>query len=102
MSLIVELEVPGVPESLTVVSTHLEDRAKSSCRRQQMGEIVRQVRSIPGPLVIGGDLNTSGTDGTPTSLGYEIKSGYQTLTSGLNREFSGSLLWEFPSTSEAP
>jgi len=73
MSLIVELEVPGVPESLTVVSTHLEDRAKSSCRRQQMGEIVRQVRSIPGLLLIGGDLNTSGTDGTPTSLGYEIK-----------------------------
>jgi hypothetical protein len=38
-----------------------------------MDEVVRQVRSIPGPLVIGGDLNTSGTDGTPTSLPYEIK-----------------------------
>ena len=73
MSLIVELEVPGVSEPVTVVSTHLEDRAKLSCRQQQMGEVVRQVRSIPGLLLIGGDLNTSGTDGTPTSLSYEIK-----------------------------
>ena len=73
MSLIVELEVPGVPERFTVVSTHLEDHAKSVCRRQQMGEVVQQLREVPGPLVIGGDLNTSGTDGTPTSISYEIK-----------------------------
>ena len=63
MALIIELEVPGVPEGFTVVSTHLEDRAKPPCRGQQMAYVVQQIREVRGPLVIGGDLNTSGKDG---------------------------------------
>ncbi len=71
-SLMIELEVEGAPERFTVVSTHLEDRTTSSCRRKQLAEVRRQVRDIPGVVVIGADLNTSGTDGTPTSLRYEV------------------------------
>ena len=73
MALIVELEINGDPEAFTVVSAHLEDRATSACRREQMKELAMQVREVSGPIVIGGDLNTSGKDGTPTSIAYEIK-----------------------------
>ena len=73
MSLIAELDVPGAPHDFTVVSTHLEDRTRSACRRDQAGALLTQLRKTPGALVIGGDLNTSGTDGTPTSIQYEIK-----------------------------
>jgi hypothetical protein len=38
-----------------------------------MKEVAMQVREVSGPIVIGGDLNTSGKDGTPTSIAYEIK-----------------------------
>jgi hypothetical protein len=38
-----------------------------------MTEVAMQVREAHGPVVVGGDLNTSGKDGTPTSIAYEIK-----------------------------
>jgi len=72
MALIVELEAGG-PEPLTVVSTHLEDRGQSSCRREQMAEVLYHVRNAGGPVIIGGDLNSSARDGTPRSITYEIK-----------------------------
>ena len=72
MSLVVELEM-GAGEPLTVVSTHLEDRAPAECRREQMAEVLNQVHEARGPVVIGGDLNSSARDGTPTSITYEIK-----------------------------
>ena len=73
MSLIVELEVDDIPQVLTVVSTHLEDRSKPSCRVQQMAEVAQQVTEVRGPVVIGGDLNSSTSDGTPTSFRYLIR-----------------------------
>jgi endonuclease/exonuclease/phosphatase family metal-dependent hydrolase len=72
MALVVELDT-GRPELLTVVSTHLEDRARASCRRDQMTAVLRNVRDSVGPVIIGGDLNSSAKDGTPTSVTYEIK-----------------------------
>jgi hypothetical protein len=72
MSLVVELDAGG-PQPVTVVSTHLEDRARSSCRRDQMAEVLSQLAEVSGPLIIGGDLNSSTRDGTPTSLTYEIR-----------------------------
>jgi endonuclease/exonuclease/phosphatase family metal-dependent hydrolase len=70
MALIAELETgsPGV----TVISTHLEDRATPSCRREQMENLLAELQGTPGAVVLGGDLNTSGGDGTPTSVRYEI------------------------------
>lgn len=73
MSLVVELDAGG-PQPLTVVSTHLEDRARSACRREQMAEVLDQVREVGGPVIIGGDLNSSATDGTRRSVMYEIRS----------------------------
>ena len=73
MALIAELSVEGAPQGFTVVSTHLEDRTRSSCRKQQMSALTTQMREATGVVVVGGDLNTSTSDGTPTSLKYEIK-----------------------------
>ena len=38
-----------------------------------MAEVLNQVRDSSGPVIIGGDLNSSAKDGTPTSVTYEIK-----------------------------
>jgi endonuclease/exonuclease/phosphatase family metal-dependent hydrolase len=72
MSLVVELDT-GADEPLNVVSTHLEDRAPTGCRREQMADVLSQVRHARGAVVIAGDLNTSAKDGTPTSITYEVK-----------------------------
>ncbi|MCS6806595.1 MAG: endonuclease/exonuclease/phosphatase family protein [Acidobacteriota bacterium] len=65
-ALIVELDVPDLPEGrITVVTTHLENRCSPAVRRQQMGELLHHLRAIDHPVIITGDLNTSGRDGTP-------------------------------------
>lgn len=73
MALTVELDVKGGSPGLTVVSTHLEDRSQASCRARQMNEVLGQLIDVSGPVILGGDLNTTARDGTPTSVGHEIK-----------------------------
>ena len=68
-TLYVDLDVPEAPGGrVTVVATHLENRAKPKIRRQQMTELLNQVRDVPNPVIIGGDLNSTGSDSTPTSV----------------------------------
>lgn len=68
-TLFVDLDVPGAPgQSLTVASTHLENRAKPKIRRQQMQELLKEIHDISHPVVVAGDLNTTGSDSTPTSI----------------------------------
>jgi endonuclease/exonuclease/phosphatase family metal-dependent hydrolase len=57
---------------LTVVNAHLEDKAKPASRVAQLRELLTYAKSIDGPLVIGGDMNTTGSDSTPTSITREI------------------------------
>jgi endonuclease/exonuclease/phosphatase family metal-dependent hydrolase len=67
--LLVDLDVPEAPgHAVTVVSTHLENRAKPKVRRQQMEELLKQVHDISHPVIVAGDLNTTGSDSTPTSV----------------------------------
>jgi endonuclease/exonuclease/phosphatase family metal-dependent hydrolase len=74
MALIADLRVPESPTGkVTVVATHLENRGKPSCRRKQMEELLTQIRDDPNPLILAGDLNTSGQDGTPTSIRRELR-----------------------------
>jgi len=73
-ALLVDIEVPESPTGLvTVVSVHLENKCRPTCRKEQMEELLAQLEGIKNPLVMGGDLNTTGTDGAPTSIGREIK-----------------------------
>jgi len=73
MYLAVDLEVPDLQEGvMTVVATHLEIRAEPKERRQQMAEILAAVKPLRHPVVIAGDMNTSGGNSEPTSLKREV------------------------------
>ena len=62
-TLTVELDVPELPEKrLTVVSPHLENRTKPNNRQRQMREVLDQVQGVRNPVIIAGDLNTTGGD----------------------------------------
>jgi len=72
-TLFVDLDVPEVSgQVLTIAATHLENRAKPKVRRQQMEELLQELRETPHPVVIAGDLNTTGSDSTPTSAKYML------------------------------
>jgi hypothetical protein len=72
-SLIVTLDVPDMKEKrLTVAATHLESNSKPECRRKQMEELLVLLRDIQNPVIVAGDLNTSGGDSSPTSIKKQI------------------------------
>jgi endonuclease/exonuclease/phosphatase family metal-dependent hydrolase len=68
-TLFVDLDVPEAPgQRLTVAATHLENRTKPKIRRQQMEELLKEIHDIPNPVIVAGDLNTTGGDSMPTSV----------------------------------
>ena len=74
MMLLADIENPQIPGGmLTVVATHLEAKSKPEDRRKQLEEVLTQVKAIDNPVVIAGDMNTSGTDSVPTSFEREVK-----------------------------
>jgi endonuclease/exonuclease/phosphatase family metal-dependent hydrolase len=78
-SLIVTLDVPDLKENkLTVAATHLESNALPKIRCKQMEELLVLLRDIRNPVILAGDLNTTGSDSSPTSIKKQI---YQRLGS---------------------
>ncbi len=74
MMLVADIEERNIPGGrMTLVATHLEDKAKPSERLKQLEEVLAQVQPAAHPVVIAGDMNTSGTDATPTSFQRELK-----------------------------
>ena len=72
-TLYVTIDVPDLKEKqVTIVAPHLENRSKPERRRDQMREILAQVKSIRHPVIIAGDMNTSMSDAAPTSIKREI------------------------------
>ena len=68
-TLFVDLDVPNAPgQMVTVACTHLENRAAPKVRRQQMQELLNEIRDIHHPVIVAGDLNSTGSNGTPTSI----------------------------------
>lgn len=73
-ALIADLAVPESPTGkVTVVAAHLENKCRPGCRREQMEELLTHLRRVRNPLILGGDLNTTGTDVAPTSITREIR-----------------------------
>jgi hypothetical protein len=73
-TLLVHLDAPEVPEKhLTVVSPHLENRTRPQRRRKQMEELLRGIQHISNPVVVAGDLNTTGGDGEAFKLERSLK-----------------------------
>ena len=73
-ALVADITLPGAATPVRIVNAHLENKCKADCRRQQMDAILDDLRGTTGNLVMAGDLNTTGSDGTPTSVRYELGS----------------------------
>ena len=73
MAIIADVTIPDLPEGVaTVVNVHLENKCKPDCRTRQMDALLAQIKEVENPVIMAGDLNTTGTDGTPTSIRREI------------------------------
>jgi hypothetical protein len=67
--LFVELAVPESPTgAVTVVAPHLENKCKPGCRAKQAAQVLEWIRGDHNPVILGGDLNTTGTDNAPVSV----------------------------------
>jgi endonuclease/exonuclease/phosphatase family metal-dependent hydrolase len=79
-TLYVDLDVPDAPgQRVTIASTHLENRAKPKVRRQQLQELLHEVSEISNPVIIAGDMNTTGSDATPTNVQNMLYKRYGSL-----------------------
>jgi len=68
-NLIATLDIPDLPErQVTIVATHLENRTIPKNRVKQIDELLDMVRPIHNPVVIAGDMNTTGQDGSVTTI----------------------------------
>jgi endonuclease/exonuclease/phosphatase family metal-dependent hydrolase len=67
--LFVELAVAESPTgAVTVVAPHLENKCKPGCRAKQASQILDWISADHNPIILGGDLNTTGTDNAPVSV----------------------------------
>lgn len=74
MMLLADLVDPQIPRGrVTIVATHLEDRTTPRNREKQLKEMLDQIKDITSPVILAGDMNTTGEDSTPTSLTREVK-----------------------------
>jgi endonuclease/exonuclease/phosphatase family metal-dependent hydrolase len=74
MMVLADIQDASIPDgALTVVATHLEAKAKPSERLDQLEEVLNHIRNIDHPVIFAGDMNTSGSDATPTSFQREVK-----------------------------
>jgi endonuclease/exonuclease/phosphatase family metal-dependent hydrolase len=68
-NLIATLDMPDLPEGkVTIVAVHLENRTTPKGRRRQAEELLEMLHPIHNPVVIAGDMNTTGADGTVISI----------------------------------
>jgi endonuclease/exonuclease/phosphatase family metal-dependent hydrolase len=75
MALLIRLKLPASPTGyVTVLNTHLEDKTKPDCRRRQMSFILERLQSVPDPVILSGDFNTTGMDGSQLSIKYIVTS----------------------------
>jgi hypothetical protein len=59
-------------DSLSVVDVHVENKCKPACRAKQKDALLAQIKDTDVPVIVESDLNTTGTDGTPTLIRREI------------------------------
>jgi len=57
---------------VTIAATHLENRTKSMNRVKQLEELLDTIKNVRHPVVLAGDMNTSSSDFTPTSIRREL------------------------------
>jgi endonuclease/exonuclease/phosphatase family metal-dependent hydrolase len=68
-NLIATLDIPDLAEKqVTIIATHIENRTTPKGRVKQLDELLDMIRPIHNPVVIAGDMNTTGTDGSVVSI----------------------------------
>src|ERR1700733_2165187 len=68
-SLIANLDISDIPgQQVTIVATHLENRTTPKGRIEQAEELLDMIRPISNPLVVAGDMNTTGMDGSVLNI----------------------------------
>ncbi len=68
-NLIATIDVPDLPgQQVTIVSAHLENRTTPKGRVKQADELLDMIRPIHNPVIVAGDMNTMGQDGSVLSL----------------------------------
>jgi endonuclease/exonuclease/phosphatase family metal-dependent hydrolase len=68
-NLIATIDVPELPEhKVTIVAAHLENRTTPKGRTDQAEELLDMIRPIRNPVIVAGDMNTTGADGSVTSI----------------------------------
>src|ERR1700734_955828 len=68
-NLIATIDVPELPEKkVTIVAAHLENRTTPKGRTDQAAELLELIRPIRNPVIVAGDMNTTGADGSVTSI----------------------------------
>ena len=72
IGLLVNIKVPGLDKPVTVVALHLENRTVPQKRAEALEYLLEQIQDIDNPVILAGDLNTTTTDGSPTSITKEV------------------------------
>lgn len=73
MFMLADIVDPLIPGGrATIVAAHLEARCKPEVRNAQLEEILLAIRDVPHPVILAGDMNTTSSDSTPTSIKREI------------------------------
>lgn len=74
MMLLADISDSSIPGgAVTIVATHLEAKSKPSVRHEQLEELLEKIKGIDHPVILAGDMNTSGSDARPTSFEREVK-----------------------------
>lgn len=72
-TLLADIVDPRFPKNrVTIAATHLENRTRSINRVKQLKELLGLIKNIPNPVIVAGDMNTSSSDLTPTSIRREL------------------------------
>jgi endonuclease/exonuclease/phosphatase family metal-dependent hydrolase len=75
IAILADVKVSDVPGgTVTLVNAHLENKCTPECRRTQLDAILHSVGARKTPVVLAGDLNTTGADGSNLSVAYIAKS----------------------------
>jgi len=78
----VDLHIPELPlETLSIINVHFEIKMSVKERRQQLEEVLAQIKEIKNPVVLAGDFNSSSFSAKPTSFPRLVN---RTLTSPSN------------------
>src|SRR5207253_9039187 len=61
--------LPHTPSvAVTLVAPHLANKCRPGCRAKQAMQILDCIRTDHSPVILGGDLSTTGTDYAPVSV----------------------------------